>query len=241
MRSIVVFMRSIAVLMMLVLASSVQGGELWNDIKISTKKASSAVQENLSKKEDRDLREDKNIALNLNISPANFPFPLAWGVNANYIINGNWMIGVDYLRSNKALGLFSVEFGEIQERTYAIQARRFFGNSFNVKFGIGKRSTEIRFARDLFDLVTTNYSETASEFESKFIRFGFGNQWHFKRKYTVAVDWFSLDIPYDGKVITSASRFADSQEDKDDIEDVESILKYYPNAAVVKFEVGVIF
>ena len=234
-------MRSIVVLIMFIFVGSVQGNELWDDIKVSTKKASSAVKENLSKNEDRGLREEKNIALNVNLSPANFPFPLAWGVNGNYVINGDWMIGIDYLRSNKALGLFSVELGEIQERTYALQMRRFFGNSFNIKFGIGQRSTDIRFARNLFDLITNNYSETASEFESKFIRLGFGNQWHIKRRYTVAVDWFSLDIPYDGKVITSASRFADSQEDKDDIEDAESILKYYPNAAIVKFEVGVIF
>ncbi len=226
--------------------------ELWDKVKQGASdmtdksteaisKTTSQVKENLSKNEDRKLRENRSLALNFNFSPVNVPFPMAWGANAYYIVNGNWMIGVDYLNSSKALGLFSIQFGEVKEKIYAVQARRFFGNSFNVKFGVGQRSTEVNFARDLFDLVSNDYSETASEFKTKFIRLGIGNQWHFKNRYTLSIDWISLDIPFSGEVVTSASRFADTQEDKEDIEDAEKLLKFYPSGGALKFDIGLVF
>jgi len=234
-------MKCIIIFTILVFNSSVNGGELWEDIKKGTSDISSTVKKNLAKNEDRKLREEKNISINLNLSPINVPFPMAWGINGYYIVNRNWMVGLDYLNSSRSIGFFSIEFGEIKENIYTVQARRFFGNSFNVKFGVGQRSTEVKFVKNLFDLVTHNYSETASKFETKFIRLGIGNKWHFRNRYTLAIDWFSVDIPFSGEVVTSASQFAKAQEDKDDIKNAESLLKYYPSGGIIKFDIGVVF
>jgi hypothetical protein len=49
----------------------------------------------------------------------NFPFPLATGLNANYVASGNWMVGVDYTRSSQAIKVFSYELGELNEQNNA--------------------------------------------------------------------------------------------------------------------------
>lgn len=203
-----------------------QGGRVTEPVKPARKKkATSAV-------------EDKPFEIGANLSPFNFPFPMGWGVHANYATSPQWEFGVDYLNSSKALKVFSLEIGAIDEQSYALQAKRYIGKSFNLRMGVGQRHTEVRFAKNLYDLATKTYSETASRMESNFIRLGLGNRWRFKQHYRLNVDWLTLDIPFSGKVTKSASRFADTPEDQEDIEDAESILKYYPNAAILKFEVG---
>lgn len=243
---------AVSVLLLFTLSSAASANELWDKVKkgaaeVTEKSseviadASKKVQAKLKEDEDRKARAASSFAVNATLSPVNVPFPMAKGINAYYIINEDWMIGLDYLNSGKAIKFFSFEIGEIKERSFTLQAKRFVGNSFNFTMGLGKRTTDIRLAKNLFDLATHNYSETVSEFEAKYVRLGLGNQWQFKKKYTLAVDWISLDIPFSGEVNTSASRFADSAEDKQDIEDAEGILKYYPGGAVVKLNVGLIF
>jgi hypothetical protein len=55
------------------------------------------------------------------------------------------------------------------------------------------------------------------------------------------VDWFTVNIPFNAYVETSASQFANSPSSKQDIENAENILKYYPSGSVVQLEVGLIF
>ena len=189
----------------------------------------------------REIRKNSDFSFNVAWAPVHLPFPMALGFNANYVASENWMFGIDYLNSNKAIKLFSYELGGVKEQTLTLQARRFYGNSFNLKMGIGHRRTEAKLPQNLFDLVTTNYSLTAMELRSNFFRLGFGNQWQINKKYTLVVDWFTLNIPFNAHVQTSASQFATSPSSKRDIENAENILKYYPSASIVQLEVGLIF
>jgi hypothetical protein len=189
----------------------------------------------------REVREHANFSVNAVWAPLNFPFPLATGLNANYVASANWMLGVDYTRSNQAIKVFSYELGELNEQNLTLQARRFYGNSFNLKMGIGHRRTQAHLSQNFFDLTQTGYAATASELRSNFFRFGFGNQWQFSKKYTLVVDWFTVNIPFNAYVQTSASQFANSSSSKQDIENAENILKYYPSGSVTQFEVGLIF
>ncbi len=190
---------------------------------------------------DTAFRQQSSIATNLTWSPLNFPFPGAKGINAYYVSSADWMFGVDYLSSNIAISILSLEIGEISEKNYTFQAKRFFGDSFNLTLGIGSRSSEIKLAANLFDLVANEYSQTVSKFRTNYIRLGLGNQWRFKKNYTFSVDWFTIDIPFSGEVEVSAAQYADSPESKRDIEYSESILKYYPSGATARLRVGIIF
>lgn len=196
---------------------------------------------NLSANDSRGLREHHKFAANVTWSPINLPFPSAKGVNGYYIANADWMFGFDYMTSNLALSVLSFEIGEVSESNYTFQAKRFFGNSFNLILGVGSRNTETKLAKNLFDLVTNNYSQTVSKFETKYVRLGVGNQWQFNKNYTFAVDWFSIDIPFSGDVTVSASKFSSSAAKKKEIEYAESILKYYPGGATIRLHFGFIF
>jgi hypothetical protein len=189
----------------------------------------------------REIRENSDFSFNVAWAPVHVPFPMALGFNANYVASGNWMFGIDYLSSNQAIKVFSYELGELKEQSLTLQARRFYGNSFNWKMGIGHRRTEARLAQNFFDLVNNNYSLTASELRSNFFRLGFGNQWQISKKYTLVVDWFTVNIPFNAFVQTSASQYANSPSSKQDIENAENILKYYPSGSIVQFEAGLIF
>jgi len=230
-------------------AATLNASELWDKVKSSTEKAveksadvvAASRQKLKAEKTSAQIRSDSHVALNLNFSPINVPFPMAWGANAYFIASKNWMLGVDYLQSKKSIKFFSFEVGEVKEKNYTFQARRFFGNSFNTIMGVGHRNTETRLAKNLFDLVLHSYSETVSEFETQYIRLGLGNQWQFKKKYTFAIDWITINIPFKGKILTSASEYAKSDEDKEDIRDAEEILKYYPSGAVIQMNLGMVF
>ena len=189
----------------------------------------------------REIREKSDFLLNVAWAPVHFPFPMAWGINANYVANANWMFGIDYMNSNQALKFLSVDLGEVKEQSLTLQARRFYGNSFNLKMGLGQRNTAVRLGQSLFDLGTFSYSLAVSELNSNFFRFGLGNQWQVNRKYTLVVDWFTLNIPFNGEVKRSASQYANSASSRQDIENAENILKYYPSGSILQFEVGLIF
>ena len=107
--------------------------------------------------------------------------------------------------------------------------------------GIGQRRTEARVPTNLIDLALGNFTDTVSELKTNFVTFGFGNQWQFAKRYTVVVDWFTLNIPYSGEVVHSVSDFTDDENNKEKIRDAEDFLKYYPSGAVLKAEIGIMF
>ncbi len=205
------------------------------------KKSKNAMINFYNKQESKKARAESDIAFTANFSAAHLPFPVAWGGSAYYVINSNWMIGVDYLNSSIPLSLFSFEVGEVQEHDITILARWFIGNSFNMKFGLGQRYLEIRFAKNLYDLASQDYSLIATKISSQFIKLGLGNQWQFKKKYTLSIDWFSINIPVRGNVTTSSARFGKSDEAKSDIRNFENILKYSPSGSIFSFNIGLMF
>lgn len=189
----------------------------------------------------RQAREEHRLGANFNLAPMSIPFPWGWGFNANFYPSADWSIGFDYLTSTWALKLFSIELGEIQEKTYTLQARRYFGNSFNLKMGIGQRETAARLPLDLFEFATKDYSLLVSEMQTKFVTVGLGNQWQFGRRYTFVMDWFSLNVPYSGEIVQSVSDYVDDENDKKSIREKEDFLKFYPSGAIFKMEFGVMF
>ncbi|MDH5545791.1 MAG: hypothetical protein OEZ43_09365 [Gammaproteobacteria bacterium] len=189
----------------------------------------------------QDIRGKGKIAAHVYWSPAHIPFPNALGANVYFIANEKWQLGYDYLSSGRAIGLFSFKVGEISENSHTLLARRFFGNSFNLLFGAGQRTLTAKLPNNLLDLATTEYSLTAAELQTRYARIGVGNQWHFKKHYTFAVDWLILDIPFSGEVITSSSQFASSPSNTDTIRTTENILKYFPSFALVQMNFGVVF
>lgn len=188
-----------------------------------------------------DIRDEKTFAINATVTPLSFPFPFAWGVNGYYISSRRWMFGVDYQQATFPLGLFGIDIGEVKERHITLQAKRFYGNSFNTTFGYGVRTTTAKHAKDLLDLLTSNYSQTASELETRYLRFGLGNQWQWRKQYSFLIDWFTINIPVSAHVNVSADQYAKDAQSAKKIRDMEGILKWYPSGAIVQVGFGMTF
>ncbi|BCE03691.1 hypothetical protein [Marinicellulosiphila megalodicopiae] len=182
---------------------------------------------------------ESDFSVGVDFSPSNIPFPASFGLHANYRLNDQWEFGAYLLNSKLALDLFIFDIGQISEKTYTLQATRFYGQSFNIKFGLGKRNTEIQLAKDLFELAIKNYSTILSKTDTNYIRLAAGNRWKFKQRYYFDVDWASIDIPVSGKIITSAEEYGDTDEDKKTIRNAETFLKFYPGGAIFKMMVSV--
>ena len=189
----------------------------------------------------RQIRDDHIFGANAYFAPLSSPFPLGWGLNLALHPSANWSFELDYQNATKTLKLFSIELAETQEKTYTLQARRFFGNSFNLKMGFGERQTRARLPLDILDVVTKDYSLLVSEMQAKFIMIGFGNQWQFSKRYTFVVDWLTANIPYDAEIVQSVADFVEDEGDKNKVRNAEDYLKYYPSGAIFRVEVGVMF
>lgn len=188
-------------------------------------------------------RSNTDFAIHGIFAPLSVPYPLGYGVSGHYVMSPGWILEMEYFRSSYAFKFFSFELGEIVEQKAAIQTRYFTDDtgSFNFIMGFGYRNLEARLPRDWFDLATQNYSETAAEFSTRFVKLGVGNQWQWRKKYLISVDWFVLEVPVSPDVRVSASQYADDPEDKEDIEDAETVLKWYPSGAIVKLNFGMTF
>lgn len=188
-------------------------------------------------------RHETQTGINGILAPMSIPFPMGFGISGHYVMNPNWILEAEYFRSNRAIKIFAFELGEIVEQKLTLQTRYFPSDdgSFNFIMGIGYRNLEARVPKDLLDLATHNYSETAAELSARFIKLGIANQWQWKEKYLVTFDWFALEVPFAAKVMESASKYADDPEDKEDIEETEHVLKWYPSGALVKFAIGITF
>jgi len=186
-------------------------------------------------------REDNHFFAHAFWAPVQMPFPMAWGAEFGANLNNKWTLALDYTSSAKELGLFGFQLGSIDEKTYAIQLRRFIGNSFNFKFALGQRTLETTLPKDWLDLALKDYTLLASKIQSNFIRVGLSNQWVVLGNKPLVVDWISLNIPFSGEVLTSVDQFANSPANAKRIRNAEGVLKYYPSGAIVKVGFGLMF
>lgn len=186
-------------------------------------------------------RANHAFGLNLSLAPVNVPFPMGYGFSGYGFINKSVMLGMDYLQASIALDVLGLEFGEIKERYLTLEARLFASQSFNFLIGAGSRTMEARLAKDLFDLATSHYSQVASTIHTNYLRFGIGNFWHFKKRFSFAIDYFTLNIPLSADIKRSAQVYAKNERDRGRIQDAENIVKWYPSATLFQLHFGMLF
>lgn len=187
------------------------------------------------------MRAEHRLGANVYWHMGAAPIPSAKGFNASFYASPKWALGVDYSSATLGFKFFGVDVAAVHETKAAIEARRFVGNSFNMQFGFGHRTTQGRVPKDWIDVAIGETSETVSEMKANYVSFGIGNQWQFGSRYTFAVDWFKLEVPVWAEVTQSASRYAKDDATKSDIEETESILRWYPSGGTLKFQIGLLF
>jgi len=133
-------------------------------------------------------------------------FYLSYGAQAHYIKSPKLQIGFlalsgTYTDSFDATSL--VGEANAQGSVLSINARYFFGNSFNVTSGLGYRSANI-------DMKFTGKSLLAEidanvKISGLVLPFFLGNHWTWSNGFTMGVDWIGAWIPLSPKTVTSVS------------------------------------
>jgi len=188
-----------------------------------------------------EMRQQHHLGANVYWQPVSLPIPSAKGATLSLYASKKWSLGADFSSSTLGFQLFGIDVGEVNERKLTLQARRYFGNSFNLKFGFGKRVTQARAPDNLFSLAIGDSNLTLSEMRANFISFAAGNEWQFGSRYTFIVDWFTLEVPVATSTTQSAAQYGNTPSDQQTIEDIESTLRWYPSGGAFKLQVGVLF
>jgi len=188
----------------------------------------------------QEMRSQHSLGGNVFWHPTSLVIPSAKGANISLYASSKWAFDVEFSSATLGFKFIGIEVADVNERKLALQARRFVGNSFNMIFGVGHRTTETTVPDNWIDFALGSKSKTLSKMEATYIKLGLANQWQFGSRYTFMVDWINLEIPVDAYVTESA---ADSvkAEYKDDVTEAESLLRYLPSGGAIKLQVGVLF
>jgi len=188
----------------------------------------------------QEIRQQHSIGANVFWHPTSLVIPSAKGANVSLYPGGKWVFDVEYSSATLGFKFIGLEVADVNEWKLLLQARRFYGNSFNMIYGVGRRTTEVTVIDSWVDIVLKEKSKTLSRIDDTIVKIGVANQWQFGSRYTFMVDWFNLEVPVNTKVSESAANSV-SDEYKYDVDHIESVLKYLPSGGVLKFQVGILF
>ena len=186
-------------------------------------------------------RDNSGLGFEVGYSPMSLPLPGTKFAGVYYNLNADWQLGFDYANTTLGLTAFSFEFGEVNEYSRGLKLRYFTGNSFNWIMGYGRRDTTFKLPSSLFNLVTHDYDEVATRTRTDYVQFGMGNQWLWENGFGLAIDWVTINFPIDGKVTTSADRYANDDADAREIRRLEDIVAWYPQFWMVAVKIGYTF
>jgi len=188
----------------------------------------------------QDIRSQHHLGANVFWQPTSLVIPSAKGANVSFYAAGNWAFDAEFSSATLGFKFVGLDVADVNERKLTLQARRFIGNSFNMIFGAGHRTTETTVIDSWVDVVLSQKSKTLSRMDATFVKFGLANQWQFNQRYTFMVDWVDLEIPISAAVTESAADSVYPQY-KADVEHIESVLKFLPSGGTFKMQIGILF
>jgi hypothetical protein len=120
--------------------------------------------------------------------------PSKMTLSYTHIFNEKWSLEGEYAWSSIDSSIYGIDLGEIREKRYTLQARRYVGNSFNWTFGFIYSDFNARLGSDILDGLG-NEINSSFTVQNLGITGGFGNRWQWQNGFTLGVDWFRLNVP----------------------------------------------
>jgi hypothetical protein len=158
-----------------------------------------------------------------------------------HIFNEKWSLEGEYAFQSIDTPFIGVDLGQIRERRFILQARRYVGNSFHFSFGPVYNHFKARLGSDILDGLG---NEINSEFSAENLGFsgGIGNRWQWSNGLTLGIDWIRLNVPVlQTKVEDKVLDAVPGAEDRDDIKDVIRTFNRIPTFVVLGFNLGYTF
>ncbi|MFP5385772.1 MAG: hypothetical protein ACLGHN_06805 [Bacteriovoracia bacterium] len=145
-------------------------------------------------------------------------------ISYTQIFNEEWSVEGEYSWSSVDDPLFWIDLGEIEEKRFNLQARRYVGNSFNFSFGAVYSQFSAHLGSDFLDQFGR---ELNSSFEAQNIGLtgGIGNRWQWSNGLTVGIDWLHLNVPVFETYVRDD--VLDSISEDDEHTDIKNIIRKF--------------
>jgi hypothetical protein len=162
-------------------------------------------------------------------------------ISYTHIFNNKWSLEGEYSWSDLSTGFGLIDFGEVKEKRYTLQARRYVSNSFHFSFGGVVSEFEAGLGNDVLDRFGQNIS---SDFSARNLGVtgGIGNRWQWNNGFTFGVDWARVNIPVaelsvDDNVLKSLGE----GNDKSDVKKVIRTFNRIPTFVLLGLNLGYTF
>lgn len=166
------------------------------------------------------------------------------GVQAGFIASDLWTYQLDYFAGDLGLKKYGLNLVSFEEKLMTLHARRYFGNSFNVLFGLGERSYTLELGSRVLNYIEPSLRDHYGSFTVKnyIVDFGLGNRWQWKNGITLGADWFSLEYPI-SKSRVSPDPVSEVEDGKTrrNLGRLVNTLKYVPTFTFFKLNFGYTF
>ncbi len=168
------------------------------------------------------------------------PVPFKYGLNAAYTFTPRLAVEASYLTGSLSVGIGSIDVGSFDESLLAVSGRFYpFSGSFNLIFGLAQHSYKVGLGSALVSRFTGPVETDILDVKTLDLQLGLGNQWRFYESFWLGIDWVTLSFP----IATLQSRSPaleaySSERDRQNVEDVLSILRKIPTATVLKTSIG---
>lgn len=167
--------------------------------------------------------------------------PSKKALSYTHIFSKEWSAEFEYAWASISFPVFGIDIGEISEKRYSLQARKYVGNSFHFIFGGYKNEFRARIGNDILDRMTDKSIDVFSV-QNIGATLGIGNRWQLKNGFTWGVDWFRMNIPLfekktDDKILTNTS----DEGDRDDIKKITRRFESFPTFVLLGLNIGYTF
>jgi hypothetical protein len=189
------------------------------------------------------LRGTSQYTGNVHLSPLSTWLPMKYGISLGYIPSTEWTIEAELTKRTISTKLLSVDFGEIVDQRYGIQARYYPGsNSFNWIFGLFKSTFSFELGNSYISNIPGSPTATVWKFESIGPQLGLSNRFQWSNGITFGVDWFVMYIPAFNKTVDdTVIQSVTNTQDREDLDKAVKIVQGTPQFDLFRLSLGYTF
>lgn len=176
-------------------------------------------------------------------SPMDFLLPGKKGILVGRHSDSKNSWEIEYLQGSISLPGPLEKLGAVKEDRLSLLWRYYFGDYFNLLYGVHFNRFESSIGNDLAArLYPAAAKRDILTMESWGPTIGLGHRWTFSERWSFGVDWVTWAQPaYVSKEVSAFINNADPSKEKDDLDSAFKVVKYFPRFSVVKLQIGVFF
>lgn len=162
-------------------------------------------------------------------------------ISYTHIFSESFSLEGEYSTQTLDSPYIGVNLGEMKEKRFTLQARKYVANSFHFTFG-GVLSD---FRANVDDSILDTFgNEITASFSAQNIGItgGIGNRWQWNNGFTFGVDWIRINIPLiETKIDDDVVDDVASGSEAEDIKDVIRTFNRIPTFVLLGFNLGYTF